>query len=118
MKALCFYPQLFPVVAVYNIVTALCVCAELFPVVAAYIIVRVLCVRTVVSCGPSISFTGAEASAPSGTYGDVVTYTCATGYSQSGGGTGTRICSVFGIWVVDGGDSDPVCTGWSTFDFL
>ena len=63
-----------------------------------------------VSCGPSPIPVNTQASAATGTYGDVVTYTCIAGYNQSGGGTGRRTCDSSGSWVVDGGDSDPVCS--------
>ena len=63
-----------------------------------------------VSCGPSPIPINTQASAATGTYGDVVTYTCIAGYNQSGGGTGRRTCDSSGSWVVDGGDSDPVCS--------
>ena len=78
--------------------------------------VRIMIYRSVaflasaVSCGPSPIPINTQASAATGTYGDVVTYTCIAGYNQSGGGTGRRTCDSSGSWVVDGGDSDPVCS--------
>ena len=78
--------------------------------------VRIMIYRSVaflasaVSCGPSPIPVNTQASAATGTYGDVVTYTCIAGYNQSGGGTGRRTCDSSGSWVVDGGDSDPVCS--------
>ena len=78
--------------------------------------VRIMIYRSVaflasaVSCGPSPIPVNTQASAATGTYGDVVTYTCIAGYNQSGGGTGRRTCDSSGSWIVDGGDSDPVCS--------
>ncbi|XP_070173703.1 sushi, von Willebrand factor type A, EGF and pentraxin domain-containing protein 1-like [Littorina saxatilis] len=47
-------------------------------------------------------------SLPFGVYRDIVTYTCAPGYSQSGGSTGKRTCTAAGTWFVE--NADPVCT--------
>ena len=64
-----------------------------------------------VSCGDRPAASNTEASATSGNVGDVVTYTCDAGYSQSGGGTGRRTCSSQGSWEMSGQDSDPICEG-------
>ena len=71
---------------------------------------------SVVSCGWTPTVSNADASRPSGTYGDVVTYTCSTGYILAGGSTGKRKCSTAGTWDVAGGYPDPVCTSWSACD--
>ena len=68
------------------------------------------------SCGWTPTVSNADASRPSGTYGDVVTYTCSTGYILAGGSTGKRKCSAAGTWDVAGGYPDPVCTSWSACD--
>nr|KAG5706243.1 hypothetical protein BaRGS_019570 [Batillaria attramentaria] len=47
---------------------------------------------------PVCTFSNADPSRPTGTYGDKVTYTCATGYSQTGGGLGRRTCTASGNW--------------------
>ena len=59
-------------------------------------------------CPASPAVTNAVPSSPSGVYRDIVTYACATGYSQSGGSTGQRTCTVAGTWFQD--QPDPVCT--------
>ena len=64
-----------------------------------------------VSCGDSPAVSNAMASATSGIAGDVVTYTCVAGYSQSGGGTGRRTCSSQGFWETSGQEPDPICEG-------
>ncbi|KAK7496405.1 hypothetical protein BaRGS_00012327, partial [Batillaria attramentaria] len=69
---------------------------------------------TIVSCGAVTPVSNANPSQATGNYGDTATYSCATGYSQSGGGTGARTCDATGTWVLDGADSDPVCTARAT----
>ena len=60
-----------------------------------------------VSFGPTPSIANAVCTASDGVYGDVVTYSCLTGYILTNQGTGQRTCDSSGIWVTD--NTDPVC---------